>query len=155
MLVAVTLATGLCLYNFFIIYPSFSELLLQFTKNDTVRASHYLSATLQPDRALSEDVTLSPKLTRTLKRIEISMELTGLKLYSPSGVTLYSTWATDIGTRNNSEYFTSLTAGSLDTGNDDDLTFNPRKKYPFAIAVFNNSHEHHSYNSYPLKLSFK
>lgn len=115
MLVAVTLATGLCLYNLFIIYPSFSELLLQFTKNDAVRASHYLSATLQPDRTLSEEETLSPELTRTLKRIEISMELIGLKLYSPGGITLYSTWETDIGTKNNSEYFTSLTADGLDT----------------------------------------
>lgn len=51
--------------------------------------------------------------------------------------------------------WTVFISRKMDTGNDDDLAFNPRKKYPFAIAVFNNSHEHHSYNSDPLKLSFK
>jgi hypothetical protein len=43
----------------------------------------------------------------------------------------------------------------LDTGYDDDLQFNTRKKYPFAVAVFDNAHEHNSYNSEPLKLQFK
>jgi hypothetical protein len=52
-------------------------------------------------------------------------------------------------------HWTVFVARKLNTGNSDDLQFNARKKYPFAIAVFNNSHEHHSYNSEPLKLSFK
>jgi len=43
----------------------------------------------------------------------------------------------------------------LDTGYDDDLQFNTRKKYPFAVAVFDDAHEHNSYNSEPLKLEFK
>jgi len=43
----------------------------------------------------------------------------------------------------------------LDTGYDDDVQYNTRKKYPFAIAVFDNAHEHNSYNSEPLKLQFK
>jgi len=52
-------------------------------------------------------------------------------------------------------HWTVFVARKLDTGNGDDLKFNTRKKYPFAVAVFNNSHESHSYNSEPLKLSFK
>lgn len=51
--------------------------------------------------------------------------------------------------------WTVFMSRKLNTGNDDDLAFNTRKKYPFAIAVFNNSHEHHSLNSEPLKLQFK
>ena len=43
----------------------------------------------------------------------------------------------------------------LKTGNDDDVQYNTRKKYPFAIAVFDNAHEHNSHNSEPLKLQFK
>jgi hypothetical protein len=53
------------------------------------------------------------------------------------------------------DHWTVFVARKLNTGNGDDLQFNTRKKYPFAVAVFNNSHEHHSYNSEPLKLSFK
>jgi hypothetical protein len=52
-------------------------------------------------------------------------------------------------------HWTVFMSRKLNTGNDDDLAFNPKKKYPFAIAVFDNSHEHHSYNSEPLKLQFK
>lgn len=51
--------------------------------------------------------------------------------------------------------WTVFMSRKLKTGNDDDLAFNTRKKYPFSIAVFNNSHEHHSLNSEPLKLQFK
>jgi hypothetical protein len=43
----------------------------------------------------------------------------------------------------------------LRTGYDDDVQFNTKKTYPFAIAVFDNSGDHDSYNSEPLKLKFK
>jgi hypothetical protein len=51
--------------------------------------------------------------------------------------------------------WTVMMSRKLETGNDDDVQFNTRKKYPFALAVFDNAHEHHSYNSEPLKLQFK
>jgi hypothetical protein len=51
--------------------------------------------------------------------------------------------------------WTVMMSRKLDTGYDDDVQFNTRKKYPFALAVFDNAHEHHSYNSEPLKLQFK
>jgi len=51
--------------------------------------------------------------------------------------------------------WTLVMSRKLDTGYDDDLQFNTRKQYPFAVAVFDNAHEHNSYNSEPLKLEFK
>jgi hypothetical protein len=51
--------------------------------------------------------------------------------------------------------WTVMMSRKLETGNDDDVQFNTRKKYPFALAVFDNAHEHNSYNSEPLKLQFK
>jgi hypothetical protein len=51
--------------------------------------------------------------------------------------------------------WTLMMSRKLKTGNDDDVQFNTRKKYPFAIAVFDNAHEHNSHNSEPLKLVFK
>jgi hypothetical protein len=51
--------------------------------------------------------------------------------------------------------WTVMMSRKLETGNDDDAQFNTRKSYPFAIAVFDNAHEHNSYNSEPLKLRFK
>jgi hypothetical protein len=43
---------------------------------------------------------------------------------------------------------------SLDTGNDDDTAFNPRKKYNFAMALFDNSGDEDSYDSEVLTLQF-
>lgn len=43
----------------------------------------------------------------------------------------------------------------LNTGQEDDVAFNPDKVYTFGAAVFNNSHDEDSYNSAPLKLEFK
>jgi len=51
--------------------------------------------------------------------------------------------------------WTLMMSRKLDTANSDDLQFNTRKRYPFAVAVFDNAHEHNSYNSEPLKLEFK
>ena len=42
----------------------------------------------------------------------------------------------------------------LDTGYDDDVAFNPRKKYNFAMALFDNSGDEDSYDSEVLTLQF-
>ena len=43
----------------------------------------------------------------------------------------------------------------LDTGHDDDVVFNPRKRYSFAMAVFDDSGADHSKATKPLILVFK
>ncbi len=51
--------------------------------------------------------------------------------------------------------WTLVMSRKLNTGYDDDIQFNTRKKYPFSLAVFNNSGGHDSYNAEPLRLQFK
>jgi len=51
--------------------------------------------------------------------------------------------------------WTVMMSRKLNTGYDDDIQFNTRKKYPFSLAAFNNSGEHDSYNAEPLRLQFK
>ena len=43
----------------------------------------------------------------------------------------------------------------LDTGNEDDVAFNPKKKYNFAMALFDDSGDENSYDSDVLTLIFK
>ncbi len=43
----------------------------------------------------------------------------------------------------------------LDTGHEDDVAFNPRKKYNFAMALFDDSGDEDSYDSDVLTLQFK
>ena len=42
----------------------------------------------------------------------------------------------------------------LDTGNEDDVAFNPRKKYNFTMALFDDSGDEDSYDSEVLRLQF-
>jgi hypothetical protein len=51
--------------------------------------------------------------------------------------------------------WTVVMSRKLNTGYDDDTQFNTRKKYPFSLAVFDNSGGENSYNAEPLKLQFK
>jgi len=43
----------------------------------------------------------------------------------------------------------------LDTGNEDDTAFNPRKKYNFTMALFDDSGDENSYDSEVITLDFK
>jgi hypothetical protein len=43
----------------------------------------------------------------------------------------------------------------LNTGHEDDVIFNPLKKYSFALAVFDNSGDDHSKATIPMTLSFR
>ena len=42
----------------------------------------------------------------------------------------------------------------LDTGHDDDVVFNPRKEYSFAMAVFDDSGDDHSKATHAMILRF-
>lgn len=51
--------------------------------------------------------------------------------------------------------WTLMLSRALDTGHDDDVAFNPRKKYNVAMALFDDSGDENSYDSEVLSLRFK
>jgi signal transduction histidine kinase len=110
LLTIITLAAFLSLYNVFIIYPSFTRLLVQYTKSDAIRATRYVSTTLaMPDGGIPTE-QLDVHLKDHLREVESSLELIKLKIYTLSGETIYSTDASDIGIVNHSEYFKEMAA---------------------------------------------
>ena len=50
--------------------------------------------------------------------------------------------------------WTLMLSRKLNTGNEDDVVFNPRREYSFGIAVFDDSGDEHSYDSEVLTLRF-
>jgi hypothetical protein len=50
--------------------------------------------------------------------------------------------------------WTLMLSRKLDTGQEDDVAFNPRREYSFAMAVFDDSGDENSYDSEPLTLQF-
>jgi hypothetical protein len=76
------------------------------------------------------------------------------------GYMLYTNWKdsfADLKTKGvwKNGKWTVMMSRKLQTGYDDDVQFNARKKYPFGLAVFDNEHNEDSYDSDPLKLQFK
>ena len=51
--------------------------------------------------------------------------------------------------------WTVMLSRKLDTGNPDDTAFNPKRKYNFAMALFDNSGDEDSYDSEVITLKFK
>jgi hypothetical protein len=51
--------------------------------------------------------------------------------------------------------WTLLLSRKLDTGHEDDVVFNPRREYNFALALFDDSGDEHSYDSEVLALRFR
>ncbi len=56
--------------------------------------------------------------------------------------------------RHAADGWTVILSRKLDTGHDDDTAFNPRKKYSFAMALFDNSGDEDSYDSEVMTLQF-
>ncbi len=52
-------------------------------------------------------------------------------------------------------YWNVMLYKKLDTGHEDDVIFNPKKRYSFAMAVFDNSGDDHSKATKPLLLIFR
>ncbi len=113
--------------------------------------------------AFMQDPSKSPSLPSSLLVAE-AVEIKDYSIFKDRdeipGYMLYTEWKdsfSDLKTKGvwKNGKWTLVISRKLNTGYDDDVQFNTRKKYPFAIAVFDNAHEHNSYNSEPLKLVFK
>jgi hypothetical protein len=113
--------------------------------------------------AYMQDPSKSASITGTLlvsHAVEIKDNSTFKDGDEIPGYMLYTEWNdsfADVKTKGvwQNGKWTLVMSRKLNTGYDDDIQFNTRKKYPFSLAVFDNSGEHDSYNAEPLKLQFK
>ena len=92
-----------------------------------------------------------------------AVEITDYSVFKPGDVLTYRMPKNAQGSRGDIKAvsrhadggWTVMLHRKLDTGNDDDVAFNPRKKYSFAMALFDNSGDEDSYDSEILTLQFK
>jgi PAS domain S-box-containing protein len=109
-IVSLSIVTLLSLYNVFFIYPSFTELLIESTKKDSIRATHHLASMLFTKQSeLTEDVFNAPFVTE-IKKIKKDLDLMKLKVFSRKGETLFSTDSRDVGVINNEGFFHDFVA---------------------------------------------
>ena len=92
------------LYDIFIAYPSFVSALKEDVKDESIRtAKHLISMTALSEESLQVD----PNTIETLRK---DFNLVKIKIFSPSGITKYSTDPKDIGKVNKKNYFHEIVA---------------------------------------------
>jgi PAS domain S-box-containing protein len=110
LVVSLSIATVLSLYNVFIINPSFTELLIESTKNDTVRITRHLSSMLLSEQPELTKNSFNVDLWDRIEKHKNDFELMKLQIYSKSGQTLFSTDPKEMDSINKERYFHEIVA---------------------------------------------
>ena len=110
LIVSLAIVTLLSLYNVFFIYPSFTELLIESTKEDAVRVTRHLASALTTGQSELTKSSFKPDLLIEIGKIKEDFELMKLQVFSRSAKTLFSTDPNDVGTINKERYFHEIVA---------------------------------------------
>jgi hypothetical protein len=107
---SLSIVTLLSLYNVFFIYPSFTELLIESTKDDAVRTTRHLASVLLADQSELTEESFNLDSLIEIENLKRDFELMKLQVYSRSGKTLFSTEPKDVGSINREGYFHEIVA---------------------------------------------
>jgi two-component system cell cycle sensor histidine kinase/response regulator CckA len=114
LIMSLALATVLPAYDVLVIFPSFTNLLIKSTKDDTESIARHLASMLISEKSDLNEATILEDLLREIKELKINFDLKRLKVFSKSGEVLYSTNVSDIGLVNNRKYLNEvLTLGKV------------------------------------------
>jgi two-component system cell cycle sensor histidine kinase/response regulator CckA len=114
LIMSLALATLLPAYDVLVIFPSFTNLLIKSTKDDTESIARHLASMLISEKSDLNEATILEDLLREIKELKINFDLKRLKVFSKSGEVLYSTNVSDIGLVNNRKYLNEvLTLGKV------------------------------------------
>jgi len=109
-IVSLAIAMILPSYNLFFINPSFTELLVQNTRNDAIRtAKHFGSMFISEEGELVRQFP-NIELQDTITKLKDDFNVIKLKLFSNSGEVIFSTDPKEIGNINNKGYFHQIIA---------------------------------------------
>ena len=110
LIMSLALATVLPVYDVLFIFPSFTNLLIKSTKDDTESIAKHLASMLISEKSDLNEASLPVDLLREIRKLKINFDLKKLKVFAKSGEVLYSTNISDIGYVNNSKYFNEVIA---------------------------------------------
>ena len=105
LIVSLSIATALSVYNYFFIYPSFTKLLIESTQNDSVRAARHLASMFFPEKSELTKNSFNIDLIKKIGDQKNDLELMEIKIYSRTGKVLFSTDMKDVGLFNKQKYF--------------------------------------------------
>ena len=105
---SVLLAFGLPAFMYFSIYPSFAELLMETTEDDSIRVASHLAAMqfLGTNQFMREN--LPADLIHNVNTIKQDMDLQKIRIWSHTGEIIHSSDPEEIGMLNGKEFFQDL-----------------------------------------------
>jgi diguanylate cyclase (GGDEF)-like protein len=96
------------LFTVFYQYPEYARLLRQFTENEATAVARYLSSLLVAENELLEPGSLDPDVVRRIQRVERDAHFLKVRIYSPSGMVVYSSVEGEVGFVNQDAYFREM-----------------------------------------------
>lgn len=97
-------------YEYFVLHPSYKDLLTEETENEAVRYASYMVRTLGlENQSLTKD-RLPEGLEKKLKPVSRDKQLLKLRIFSSHGEIIFSTQADEIGSHNDRAYFREIVA---------------------------------------------
>ncbi len=105
-----SISIALSVYNIFFIYPSFTKLVIDTTKNDAERVARHLAISVLPEDTELTEKLINNDVSLEIEEIKDGFELNKLKIFSKSGITIFSTDPQDIGQVNQKRYFREIVA---------------------------------------------
>lgn len=111
LIVSLGMVIGLPLYDALIIHPAFTKLLINGAKKDAENIARYLASVyVSGDDALSKETIRTTDLLSDVKMLKANFELQRFKVFSKSGMIIYSTDPKDMGNVNHQRYFRDVVA---------------------------------------------
>jgi len=104
LIVSLALATVLPVSDVLFIHPSFTQFLIESTKDHAVSVARHLASTLISEKSDLDKASPPEDLLRGIKKLKTNFELKRVKVFSKSGEVLFSTNIADIGNVNNQKY---------------------------------------------------
>jgi PAS domain S-box-containing protein len=109
-IVSLAIAIALPVYSVFYVFPVFTGLLIESTKDDAVRVARHLADSFLAGTEGLKKEQAKAEMLRESKKVLKDFDLMKLKLYAPSGEVLFSTEPRDVGSVNRNEYFHKIVA---------------------------------------------
>ncbi len=107
---SVTAAILLPISNKLFLQPSIIEMVTLETEDDAIRIATFLSSDLDVDKLLLEEKAFPANFNQTINIISEKFKIIKLKIFSKSGLIVFSTSPEDIGKINQKEYFHNVVA---------------------------------------------
>ncbi len=95
------------LVNFYIIFPSFTNLLVKFTEEESIHVAQNLSTMVITE---NQELVSRESLPFIMLQAEEKKYIEKIKVFSSSGEVLYSTTPEDVGKNNTKDYFARIVA---------------------------------------------